>query len=49
MTPQIGRIASTGMAAAPRPLRLCYAGEVATMVADQLAPATTAHRKSGPS
>ena len=39
ITPQIGRIASTGMASAPRPLRLCYAGEVATMVADQLAPA----------
>ena len=39
ITPQIGRIASTGMAAAARPLRLCYAGEVATMIADQLAPA----------
>ena len=39
MTPQLGRIASTLMADAPRPLRLCYAGEVATMVADQLAPA----------
>ncbi|MDC0886577.1 ATP phosphoribosyltransferase regulatory subunit [Altererythrobacter sp.] len=39
MTPQLGRIASTGMADAPRPLRLCYAGEVATMTADQLDPA----------
>ncbi|GMN13205.1 ATP phosphoribosyltransferase regulatory subunit [Altererythrobacter sp. MTPC7] len=39
ITPQIGRIASTGLASAPRPLRLCYGGDVATMVADQLAPA----------
>lgn len=39
MTPQLGRIASTGMADAVRPLRLCYAGEVATMTADQLDPA----------
>ncbi|GAA4052203.1 ATP phosphoribosyltransferase regulatory subunit [Parerythrobacter jejuensis] len=39
MTPQLGRIASNGMAQAPRPLRLCYAGEVATMTADQLDPA----------
>jgi ATP phosphoribosyltransferase regulatory subunit len=28
MTPQIGRIAATRLRAAPRPLRLCYAGEV---------------------
>ncbi|WP_379547731.1 ATP phosphoribosyltransferase regulatory subunit [Qipengyuania sp. DSG2-2] len=39
ITPQLGRIASTNMATAQRPLRLCYAGEVTTMVADQLAPA----------
>lgn len=39
ITPQLGRIASTNMADVPRPLRLCYAGEVTTMVADQLAPA----------
>ena len=28
MTPQIGRIAATRLKGAPRPLRLCYAGEV---------------------
>ncbi|WP_041685553.1 ATP phosphoribosyltransferase regulatory subunit [Erythrobacter litoralis] len=39
MTPQVGRIASTGLADAPRPLRLCYAGDVATITADQLDPA----------
>lgn len=39
MTPQIGRIAATVMAAAPRPLRLCYAGDVALLKADQLDPA----------
>lgn len=39
MTVQVGRIAATALAAAPRPLRLCYAGEVATIVADQLDPA----------
>ncbi|MXO89582.1 ATP phosphoribosyltransferase regulatory subunit [Pontixanthobacter aquaemixtae] len=39
MTVQIGRIAATSMAAAPRPLRLCYAGEVATITSDQLDPA----------
>ena len=39
MTPQIGRIAATGLAAAPRPLRLSYAGEVVTIRADQLDPA----------
>jgi ATP phosphoribosyltransferase regulatory subunit len=31
MTVQIGRIASSSMLDAPRPLRLCYAGEVATI------------------
>ena len=39
MTVQVGRIAATGMAAAPRPLRLCYAGDVAFLSADQLDPA----------
>lgn len=39
ITPQIGRIAATSMAGAPRPLRLCYAGEVALIRADQLDPA----------
>jgi ATP phosphoribosyltransferase regulatory subunit len=39
ITVQVGRIAATSMAAAARPLRLCYAGEVATIVADQLDPA----------
>lgn len=39
ITPQIGRIASTSMADAPRPLRLAYCGETAVMVADQLDPA----------
>jgi len=38
MTVQVGRIAATALAAAPRPLRLCYAGEVATIAADQLDP-----------
>lgn len=39
ITPQVGRIAATGMAAAARPLRLCYGGEVALIRADQLDPA----------
>ncbi|HEU4821123.1 MAG TPA: ATP phosphoribosyltransferase regulatory subunit [Qipengyuania sp.] len=39
MTVQVGRMAATVMAAAPRPLRLCYAGEVAVIQADQLDPA----------
>lgn len=39
ITPQVGRIASTGLAQAPRPLRLCYGGEVAVIKADQLDPA----------
>ncbi len=38
MTPQIGRIAATGLAGKPRPLRLCYAGQVARMVGDMLDP-----------
>ena len=39
MTVQVGRIAATSLVAAPRPLRLCYAGEVATITSDQLDPA----------
>lgn len=39
ITPQIGRIAATSLAAAPRPLRLAYAGETTLIKADQLDPA----------
>lgn len=39
LTVQVGRIAATSLAGAPRPLRLCYAGEVATIISDQLDPA----------
>jgi len=38
MTPQIGRIAATSLAGRPRPLRLCYAGQVARMVGNMLDP-----------
>src|SRR6478735_2605619 len=38
MTPQVGRIAVTGLAGKPRPLRLCYAGQVARIAGDQLDP-----------
>ena len=38
MTPQVGRIASTGLANAPRPLRLCYSGQVVTIKGDGLDP-----------
>lgn len=38
-TPQIGRIAETRLSAAPRPLRLCYAGQVLTIKGDGLDPA----------
>jgi ATP phosphoribosyltransferase regulatory subunit len=38
MTPQIGRIAATGLAGKPRPLRLCYAGQVLRISGDQLDP-----------
>ncbi len=38
MTPQLGRIASTSLSAAPRPLRLCYAGQVVTIKGDGLDP-----------
>ncbi len=39
ITVQIGRIAATSLAAAARPLRVCYAGAVATIASDQLDPA----------
>lgn len=39
LTPQVGRIASTRLADAPRPLRLCYAGQVVTIKGDGLDPA----------
>lgn len=39
ITPQIGRIAATSMADAPRPLRLAYCGDTALIRASQLDPA----------
>ena len=39
MTVQIGRIAATGLAGAPRPLRLAYSGQVLTIRGDGLDPA----------
>lgn len=39
MTVQVGRIAATALAEAPRPLRLCYSGQVATIKGDGLDPA----------
>ena len=39
MTVQVGRIAATGLAQTVRPLRLCYAGPVATIQGDGLDPA----------
>jgi ATP phosphoribosyltransferase regulatory subunit len=38
MTVQVGRIAATSLAERPRPLRLCYAGQVARIAGDQLDP-----------
>jgi ATP phosphoribosyltransferase regulatory subunit len=38
MTPQVGRIAATRLAAAPRPLRLSYAGQVLRVKGGQLDP-----------
>lgn len=38
ITVQVGRIAATGLSASPRPLRLCYAGQVARIAGDQLDP-----------
>jgi len=39
ITPQVGRIAATGLSQAARPLRLCYAGQVVTIKGDGLDPA----------
>ncbi len=39
ITPQVGRIAATGLAHRARPLRLCYAGQVVTIKGDGLDPA----------
>ncbi|MFB0610862.1 ATP phosphoribosyltransferase regulatory subunit [Aurantiacibacter poecillastricola] len=38
MTVQVGRIAATGLGDAPRPLRLCYAGQVARITGSKLEP-----------
>ncbi|CAA7625699.1 ATP phosphoribosyltransferase regulatory subunit [Magnetospirillum sp. UT-4] len=38
MTPQVARIAVTRLAGAPRPLRLCYAGQVLRVKGSQLRP-----------
>ncbi|WP_340589434.1 ATP phosphoribosyltransferase regulatory subunit [Erythrobacter alti] len=38
ITVQVGRIAATGLADAPRPLRLCYAGQVVRIAGDMLDP-----------
>lgn len=38
ITVQVGRIAATRLADAPRPLRLCYAGQVVTIKGDGLDP-----------
>ncbi|MFM7403813.1 MAG: ATP phosphoribosyltransferase regulatory subunit [Erythrobacter sp.] len=39
MTPQVGRIAATSLARAPRPLRLAYCGDTVVIKASQLDPA----------
>lgn len=39
ITVQVGRIAATSLVEAPRPLRLCYSGEVVTIKGDGLDPA----------
>jgi len=39
ITVQVGRIAATSLAQRPRPLRLCYAGQVLTIKGDGLDPA----------
>lgn len=38
ITPQVGRIAATGLSQAPRPLRLSYSGQVVTIKGDGLDP-----------
>lgn len=39
ITPQVARIAATGLATAPRPLRICYSGQIVTIKGDGLDPA----------
>jgi ATP phosphoribosyltransferase regulatory subunit len=39
ITPQVGRIAATGLTGTARPLRLCYSGQVLTIKGDGLDPA----------
>jgi len=39
ITPQVARVAATGLARAARPLRLCYAGQVIAIKGDGLDPA----------
>jgi ATP phosphoribosyltransferase regulatory subunit len=39
ITPQVGRIAATSLASAPRPLRLAYCGDTVVIKASQLDPA----------
>src|SRR5690606_1301772 len=38
ITPQVGRIAATGLSGKARPLRLCYAGQVVRIAGDPLDP-----------
>ncbi|MXO87967.1 ATP phosphoribosyltransferase regulatory subunit [Alteraurantiacibacter aestuarii] len=38
ITAQVGRISATSLATTPRPLRLCYAGQVVRIAGDQLEP-----------
>jgi ATP phosphoribosyltransferase regulatory subunit len=45
ITVQVGRIAATGLADRSRPLRLCYAGQVARIAGDQLDPRREALQK----
>jgi len=44
ITVQVGRMAATSLAQAPRPLRLCYAGQVVTIKGDGLDPARERHQ-----
>ena len=44
ITVQVGRMAATSLAHAPRPLRLCYAGQVVTIKGDGLDPARERHQ-----
>ena len=44
ITPQVARIAATGLAGAARPLRLCYAGQVVTIKGDGQDPARERHQ-----